>query len=129
PITCPANPRTDSSSTVRSVGLYARDQIALGERWNAVFGLRHDNASIYSTDHRLGTREDNSDSAITGSGALMYEVLPGVRPYVSYATSFYPNTGTDVNGSSFKPESGRQWEAGVKIDLDGGDTSITLAAF
>ena len=129
PINCPANPRTDSSSTVRSVGLYARDQIALGERWNAVFGLRHDTATTDSTEHRTQVRQDSTDHAITGSAALMYEVLPGVRPYVSYATSFYPNSGTDANGSSFKPESGNQWEAGVKIDLDEGASSITLAAF
>ncbi|MEN5158514.1 TonB-dependent siderophore receptor [Achromobacter spanius] len=129
PINCPANPRTDSSTTVRAIGVYARDQIALGERWNAVFGLRHDTASTYSTDHLTQSREDSSDNAITGSGALMYEVLPGVRPYISYATSFYPNSGTNVDGNTFKPESGRQWEAGVKIDLDDGATSITVAAF
>lgn len=129
PINCPAKPRTDSNSTVRSIGLYARDQIALGERWNAVFGLRHDTASTYSTDHLTQSRDDSSDNAITGSGALMYEVLPGVRPYVSYATSFYPNGGTDANGNAFKPENGRQWEAGVKIDLDEGATSLTVAAF
>ncbi|MFY3432407.1 TonB-dependent siderophore receptor [Achromobacter mucicolens] len=129
PINCPANPRTDSSTTVRAIGVYARDQIALGERWNAVFGLRHDTASTYSTDHLTQSREDSSDNAITGSGALMYEILPGVRPYISYATSFYPNSGTNVDGNTFKPESGRQWEAGVKIDLDDGATSITVAAF
>ncbi|MDF2863059.1 MAG: TonB-dependent siderophore receptor [Achromobacter mucicolens] len=129
PINCPANPRTDSSTTVRAIGVYARDQIALGERWNAVFGLRHDTASTYSTDHLTQAREDSSDNAITGSGALMYEIAPGVRPYISYATSFYPNSGTNVDGNTFKPESGRQWEAGVKIDLDDGATSITVAAF
>ncbi|WP_312427737.1 TonB-dependent siderophore receptor [Achromobacter sp.] len=129
PINCPANPRTDSSTTVRAIGVYARDQIALGERWNAVFGLRHDTASTYSTDHLTQSREDSSDNAITGSGALMYEILPGVRPYISYATSFYPNGGTNVDGNTFKPESGRQWEAGVKVDFDDGATSITVAAF
>ncbi|WGJ89804.1 TonB-dependent siderophore receptor [Achromobacter mucicolens] len=129
PINCPANPRTDSSTTVRAIGVYARDQIALGERWNAVFGLRHDTASTYSTNHLTQSREDSSDNAITGSGALMYEIAPGVRPYISYATSFYPNSGTNVDGNTFKPESGRQWEAGVKIDLDDGATSITVAAF
>lgn len=59
----------------------------------------------------------------------MYEALPGVRPYSSYATSFYPNSGTSVDGSTFKPESGRQWEAGVKCNLNDGATSVTVAAF
>ncbi|CAM3786980.1 TonB-dependent siderophore receptor [Bordetella sputigena] len=129
PITCPANPRTDSTNTVRSTGIYVRDQIALGERWNAVLGLRHDRASTDTTDNLGDTRQDDSDNAITGLAGLMYEIAPGVRPYVSYATSFYPNSGTDVNGNPFDPERGRQWEVGVKFDLDDGNTSVTVAAF
>ena len=129
PVSCPVNARTDSRSTVRSAGMYARDEIALGEKWNAIVGLRHDTATAYSTERRTQTRDDTSDHAITGSAGLMVELLPGIRPYVSYATSFYPNSGTDSNGSSFKPESGKQVEAGVKFELDEGATSVTVSAF
>lgn len=127
-VSCPAKARTHTDTTVRSVGIYLRDQIALGERWRLVAGLRHDNAASYGEDRLAGSRNDNSASALTGSAALMYELWPGIRPYLSFATSFYPNSGTDVNGKTFDPERGRQWEAGVKFDvLD--NTSLTLAAF
>ncbi|AZS80174.1 TonB-dependent siderophore receptor [Achromobacter spanius] len=129
PITCPANPRTNSQSTVRSLGFYFRDQIQLGERWRLTAGLRRDDAASYSTDRLTGNRQDNPAQKTTGSGAVMYEIAPGVRPYISYATSFYPNVGTDANGQGFAPETGRQWEAGVKFDLDDGNTSLTVAAF
>lgn len=128
-ITCPANPRTDTTSTLRALGVYLRDQIEFGERWQLVAGLRRDHAATYSTNHLNGERADNPSQATTGSAALMYEMWPGVRPYISYATSFYPNSGTDVDGNVFDPEKGSQWEIGVKFDLDDGATSLTLAAF
>lgn len=128
-ISCPANPRTDTTSTLRALGVYLRDQIAFGERWQLVAGLRRDQAATYSTNHLNGERADNPSQATTGSAALMYEMWPGVRPYISYATSFFPNSGTDVDGNVFDPEKGSQWEIGVKFDLDDGATSLTLAAF
>ena len=126
---CPATPNTNTSTSVRDSGLYARDQIQFAQRWLLLAGLRYDNASTYSTNNNNGVHTDNPSTALTGSAALMVEMLPGVRPYISYATSFYPNSGTDATGNTFKPETGKQWEAGVKLDLDGGRSSVNIAAF
>lgn len=126
---CPAKPTTYTSTSIRDTGLYARDQISFGERWQLLTGLRYDNASTYSTNLNTGTHTNTPSTATTGSAALMYELFLGVRPYISYATSFYPNSGTDANGGTFKPETGKQWEAGVKFDLDEGRTSLNVAVF
>jgi iron complex outermembrane receptor protein len=128
-ITCPTKPKTHTYTTIRDLGFYLRDQIALGERWRVLAGVRYDDASSDSLNKLTNKRSDNPSSATTGSVALMYELFPGVRPYVSYATSFYPNSGTDVNGKVFDPETGKQWEAGVKFDIEKGRTSVTVAAF
>ncbi|MBP1315883.1 TonB-dependent siderophore receptor [Herbaspirillum sp. 1130] len=128
-LNCPATPNTYTSTSIRDTGLYARDNIRFGERWQLLTGLRYDNVSTYSTNLRTGAHTDTPASATTGSAALMYELLRGVRPYISYATSFYPNSGTDVSGGTFKPETGKQWEAGVKFDLDEGRTSLNVAVF
>lgn len=127
-ITCPTAYNTNSLTTIRSFGIYARDQIQI-DRWRIVAGLRRDHASTYSDNNLDGSYQNNPANATTGSAAVMYEILPGVRPYVSYATSFSPNTGVDAQGQVFDPETGRQLEAGVKVDLDGGATAITIAAF
>lgn len=129
PVVCPATYRTDNVTTIRSLGVYARDQVRFGERWTVVSGLRRDQTATYTTNNLNGGYQSNPASKTTGSAAVMVEVARGVRPYVSYATSFYPNTGTDVQARLFAPESGRQWEAGVKVDLDDGATAVTLAAF
>ncbi|MDR9835228.1 TonB-dependent siderophore receptor [Herbaspirillum huttiense] len=128
-LNCPTTPNTYTSTSIRDTGLYARDNIRFGERWQLLTGLRYDNVSTYSTNLRTGAHTDTPASATTGSAALMYELLRGVRPYISYATSFYPNSGTDVSGGTFKPETGKQWEAGVKFDLDEGRTSLNVAVF
>lgn len=128
-ITCPSTPKTHTYTTIRDLGFYARDQIALGQRWRVLAGVRYDSASSDVLNELTDTRSRNPSNATTGSVALMYELYPGVRPYVSYATSFYPNSGADVNGNAFDPETGKQWEAGVKFDIEKGRTSVTVAAF
>ncbi|MGO0792254.1 TonB-dependent siderophore receptor [Herbaspirillum seropedicae] len=128
-INCAATPSTNTSTSVRDTGVYARDKIDFAERWQLLVGLRHDTASTYSLNRRNGVYTDNPASATTGSAALMVEMLRGVRPYISYATSFYPNSGTDVSGGTFKPETGKQWEAGVKFDLNEGRTNLNVAVF
>lgn len=128
-IACPSAPGTRTSTTIRMIGTYLRDNIQLGDRWNVVAGLRYDKTATYGVNHINSVRSNSPASDTTGTLAVMYELFPGVRPYVSYATSFYPNTGTDVNGSVFEPEKGEQWEAGVKYDIADLRTLLTFAVY
>jgi iron complex outermembrane recepter protein len=59
-------------------------------------------------------------------------VVQPIRPvslYASYTTSFNPLTGTQFDGTAFEPEKGRQYEAGVKLELLGGKLSSTIAVY
>jgi iron complex outermembrane receptor protein len=126
-VTCATTARANTSTSVKTLGVYLRDQIRI-DRWTLLAGLRRDNSSTYSTNNLANSHTDNPASATTGSLALMVEALPGVRPYISYATSFYPNAGTDVNGNTFKPETGKQVETGVKVELSE-RTTVNLAIY
>ncbi|MCZ2495636.1 TonB-dependent siderophore receptor [Xylophilus sp. Kf1] len=128
-VACPSAYRTNSLVTVRSLGVYGRDQIQFGDRTRVVLGLRRDSTSVATANNLNGARQNNPADATTGTVGVMYEVLPGVRPYASYATSFFPNSGLDAQNRGFDPESGRQLEGGVKWDLDGGRTGITAAVY
>lgn len=127
-ITCPSAYRTNSQVTTRSLGFYARDQLLLTPQVRLVLGLRRDQVSVTSDNRLNGVSQSNPATATTGSAALMVEVLPGVRPYLSYATSFFPNTGLDVQNQTFAPESGRQLEAGLKWELSP-RASLTAAVY
>ena len=128
-IVCPSKPKTQQFTTVRMLGTYLRDNVKIGDKWNLQAGLRFDQTATYTVDQLNNERSNAPADATTGSVAVMYELFENVRPYVSYSTSFYPNTGTDSSGGVFDPEKGQQWEGGIKWDLVPGKTLLTTAIF
>lgn len=128
-IVCPTTPREWQDTTVRMLGGYVRDNYRITDRWLVTAGLRYDTTDTYGEDKLGKARNANPADKTTGAVAVMYELFPNVRPYVSYATSFYPNMGVDAAGSTFKAEEGEQSEVGVKFDLVPGRTLLTVAAY
>ncbi|MHC1480336.1 TonB-dependent receptor [Frateuria aurantia] len=127
-ITCPTTPKTSTTTTIRDTGVYARDTIQFDEQWLLLAGVRRDAASDDSMNRLNGVDTRTLSHATTGSAALMYEGWRLAHPYLSFATSFYPNSGTDANGTPFAPEHGRQWEAGVKFTLQH-STTLNVAVY
>ncbi len=128
-INCPSAYSLNQEDSVSALGFYVRDQVRLAERWLLTAGLRHDTARTGTTDRLLAARTGDTARAVTGSAGLMFDLTAWARPYISYATSFLPNSGTDIGGATFKPETGRQAEIGVKFDLPGKRGLLTLSAF
>lgn len=112
--------------TFRQIGLYAQDEIAMGD-WRATLGLRHDRAEQSGTAY--GQDASFDDSQTTGRAALSYVAANGITPYLSYATSFEPLQGTDIDGGALVPTEGRQWEAGVKYAPAGFDGLFTATVY
>jgi iron complex outermembrane receptor protein len=118
-----------TGTTVQYAALYARDQIKLNHRLSLNLALRHDRGET-KTDNLLTDSTQKQDSnANTGNIALMYEVTPNIAPYVGYATSFLPQTGTTVEGQQLKPEEGNQSEVGVKFQSDDKRTNASFAYY
>lgn len=128
-VNCPAAYSTNQEDNDSTLGFYARDQIRFAERWLLTAGLRHDTARTINTDNLKASRAENTFRHVSGNAGLMYDLTNWARPYVSYSTSFLPNSGTDFNGATFRPETGRQAEIGIKFDLPGKRGLLTLAAF
>lgn len=120
--------RLSTADTTRQIGAYVQDQIKL-DNWVATLGGRYDWANQRARNRLLDTRTDTSAQDFSGRVALGYTFGSGFFPYASYAESFTPLTGSDINGAQFKPESARQYEVGVKYQAPGSDSYVTLAAF
>lgn len=127
------NSRTQT--TIDSLGLYAQDQIALTDKFTIVAGGRFDMA-----DREVSSRSGVSALTVTGSDTAVKAFSPRVgalyRPieqvgfFANYSQSFKPLAGADIRGRAFEPETGEQFEGGVKVDwLAGGALSSTLSAF
>lgn len=121
-----------SDVTQKQIGLYAQDEIAVGN-WRGSLALRHDwteQTGSASTNFAGDSTVDQSDSATTGRVGLGYVISNGVMPYASYTTSFDPTIGTDTTtGEALKPTEGKQWELGVKYQPSGFDGLFTAAIY
>jgi len=129
PYTCNATPGTLTNATVEYAALYLRDQIALTDQLNLSLSARHDRSknAVYNELRNITTTLKNNKT--TGSAALLYRVTPNISPYVSYATSFLPVSGTDFFGEQFKPEEGKQAEVGAKFEYLNGRLTGSLALY
>ncbi|MGU3538452.1 TonB-dependent siderophore receptor [Methylobacterium sp. A54F] len=112
----------------QQLGLYLQDQIRF-DRFTLVLGGRSDWADTSVNDRFNATRTDKSVQAFTGRAGLIYNFDNGIAPYVSYSESFLPTLNVDLNGRLFAPETGRQYEVGVKYQPPGFNGYFTAAAF
>ncbi|MFJ2530320.1 TonB-dependent siderophore receptor [Pseudomonas helmanticensis] len=115
-------------NTITQTGLYAQDQL----RWNQWFltlGGRYDFAETDNKQPLSGGHSNQKDEKFTGRAGLGYEFENGITPYVSYAESFLPQTGTDMSGGAFEPTTGKQYEVGIKYEPTFVDGFIQLSAY
>ncbi|WP_249142955.1 TonB-dependent siderophore receptor [Bradyrhizobium liaoningense] len=112
------------------VGLYAQDQIKLG-RLSFQLGGRQDfvTTQVDSNLPTSNTSVSKDASAFTGRAAVMYNFDNGVAPYFSYSESFLPVLATGPSGQMLNPETGVQYEVGVKYQPLGWNALFTFAAF
>ena len=123
-----SQPRADADQATRQTGFYLQDQIRYGG-WSLLLGGRRDRATSTSTNRRTGAVTEGKDQATTGRVGAVYQFESGLAPYASYAESFQPVSGFDIDGNPFKPARGKQAEIGLKWQPRGADALFTLAAF
>ncbi len=109
------------------VGLYAQDQIKLG-RLSFQLGGRQDFVTTQVDNGLANTSVSKDASAFTGRAAVMYNFDNGIAPYFSYSESFLPVLAT-ASGQLLNPETGVQYEVGIKYQPIGWNALFTLAAF
>ncbi|MCJ2023947.1 TonB-dependent siderophore receptor [Methylobacterium sp. J-067] len=117
--------------TFKQLGIYLQDQIKLNDQLTLLLGGRQDFADNRVTDKLNNglTSNGRSDNGTTYRLALIYNFDYGLAPYVSYSTSFQPQLGTDISNQTFRPETGKQVEGGVKFEPPGQGYFLTLAGF
>lgn len=110
------------------LGLYLQDQIKF-DRFTLVLGGRSDWADTTIDNRFAGGGTNKSVQAFTGKAGLIYNFDNGVAPYVSYSESFLPTLQVGPDGQLFAPETGTQYEVGVKYQPPGFNGYFTAAAF
>lgn len=127
PVYAHVSPNYASSSSfftrTTDLGVYVQDQVKI-DSLTLTVGGRYDVADSGSpgTDHK--------DHAFVPRVGATYEVLPGIAPYASYSKSFTPQVGLDDSGGGqVRPETGVDFEVGVKTALLEGRLNTTTAVY
>lgn len=119
----------DIDQKQQQIGFYIQDQIRLFDGLIVVLGGRYDRADTETDDLLADTETDQDDGEFTGKAGLVYVFDFGLAPYASYSESFEPTIGVDFFGEPFKPETGRQYEAGVKYQPFETNVSAILSLY
>ncbi|MBD2208313.1 TonB-dependent siderophore receptor [Nostoc linckia FACHB-104] len=120
-------------ANIDKYGFYIQDQIEINPQLKLLAGGRFDIFDQTRTVQSLGEEKEEftqSDSNFSPRLGIVYQPSQNISLYASYATSFEPSFGTSRNGNgeAFKPETGRQFEVGVKADITP-NLSATLALY
>ncbi|RUR84722.1 TonB-dependent siderophore receptor [Chlorogloeopsis fritschii PCC 9212] len=119
--------------TLDKYGFYFQDQIEIIPQLKLLAGGRFDIFEQNRSTRNLGEEKEEffqSDSKFSPRLGIVYQPSQNISLYASYATSFEPSFGASRNGNDepFKPETGRQFEIGVKADITR-NLSATLALY
>ncbi|WP_242037905.1 TonB-dependent siderophore receptor [Tolypothrix sp. FACHB-123] len=119
--------------TLDKYGFYIQDQIEITPQFKLLAGGRFDIFEQTRSTRNLGEEKQEftqSDSNFSPRLGIVYQPSENISLYASYATSFEPSFGASRNGNDqpFKPETGRQFEVGVKADITP-NLSATLALY
>ncbi len=110
-------------------GVYVQDRLELGGGLIASLAGRYDRTGTEVFDKLTETSTTQEDEAFTGRVGLVYRTELGLAPYASYSQSFLPAAGTDSLGNPFDPETGTQYELGVKYQPTAWNGFVRLSVF
>ena len=115
---------TDADNRVQAdvVALYAQNQIALGEHWQAVIGIRYDRFDLSFHDNRGTSDLAREDEMFSPRAGLVYKPVEAVSVYGAYSVSHLPGSGDQFASltpttRALEPEGFTNREIGLKWDL------------
>ncbi|MDQ3773503.1 MAG: TonB-dependent siderophore receptor [Pseudomonadota bacterium] len=122
-------PLTPFTQSTEYYGVYFQDQIDLLDNLHLLGGGRYDWATTESQSDTNPT-DRIEDEAFSPRVGLVYQPLPWLALYGSYVESFGgANSARSRTGEAFEPETGQQYEAGLKTEWLEGTLSATLAFY
>jgi iron complex outermembrane recepter protein len=113
----------------QQTGLYLQDQVKYDGKWVATLGGRKDWTRMETDNLRNASSSTQKDQAETWRAGLVYLADNGLAPYASYTQSFLPVIGTTFAGAAFKPETGEQYELGLRYQPQAQNSLYSAALF
>jgi iron complex outermembrane receptor protein len=123
------SPFVNRNTIQRQTGIYLQDQLSLNDKFILTLNGRYDWATTETTNRLADSESTQDDQSFSGRVGLTYKTDFGLAPYASYSESFSPVIGTDASGEQFDPETGQQYEFGLKYEPTGSNSYVTVAYY
>ena len=130
----PENPDWDSfglkytDRKINEYGFYVGTRLSLTDRFSAIAGARWSTYDQKSVGSYLNQTQKYSGE-ITPYFGLVYDISENISTYASYTDIFKAQYYSDVNGNFLEPETGENYEIGLKGEWFGGNLNASIAAF
>lgn len=122
--------------TANELGLYAQDQIALGEHWLGILGVRWD---LFNAKGRYNlptlTKTNKTDAKWSPRAGIVYKPIENDSVYVSVSQTFTPQAANlalsqkTPAAANLAPQKAVNYELGNKLELVNGKLALTAAVF
>ena len=128
-------PGTGAANSVQrfyNYGLYASDQVKIGEHWRTNASVRYDKQDASYNEYVLHRHQAQSVNSTVPSVGLMYQPDETISLYGSYSVSFRPSQPIFVEASGrsgFPSEKAHQAEIGIKAEFPKYDLTATIGAY
>ncbi|TWT17454.1 TonB-dependent receptor [Luteimonas marina] len=128
-------PQKHRNTINTSKGVYVSDLMSLSEKWKLNLGLRYADEKQRTQDkfNPPHVVRKTSSTAVLPTAGLLFNPVPQLTLYASYATSYIPQAAgvqdAAGNPNPFDPQEGRQYEIGAKAELLDNRLTTTLALF
>lgn len=115
---------------VEQYGVYAATRLRATAQLSVLAGGRWTRWRSRSFDETGGVTDDRKEKGVfTPYLGLVYDLTPDFSAYASYTTIFNPQSYRDVDGRLLDPETGKNFEAGLKGEWFGGLLNASAAVF
>ncbi len=118
----------DRNEKSKGVALFIQDELAYKD-FRFLAGLRYDEVKMDNLNYLKNEDTKQNDYALSPRVGITYLIDNMWSAYVTSGTSFRPNTGTDKNGDTFKPEEGVSIETGLKFESEDKRFGSTLSVY
>lgn len=121
-----------TSRDVDRLGLFVQERVGITDSLHIIGGLRYskvDQRQRFSRNGRPATVTDVKTDSWTSQIGILFNPVRNLSLFASRSTSFVPVFLNNIDGTPLAPETGTQYEAGVKASLLDGRLTATAAAF
>ncbi len=118
--------RTVRNDVLDMTSGFLQHQISWNDRLILLGGFRYDN--FHQRTISNGARSAAGGDNVAPRASALYRLRDNLALFAGWSRSFVPQSGLSFSGAGFAPETGEQYEAGVRVDVRPGLTA-TLAFF